>query len=469
MLSPYAVVARIAALNQLGMSAFERETGLSTGSEPLAIQLQRPERANKLADLLGFENDGSRALFLGAMDLRAWVPWPIQPYTLQTRMGFASALAPNDCWLRYCPLCLNGGYHCLLFQLPWVKQCPIHQSSLLDVCLGCGSVISAYDVHSIVSAPFRCPTCQRALANPAQLLRGPKNAPQGAVRLLSYLIQCTDTLDDPTNAKRHAVLLSLTPPSVAIMDQVLQGIFLSMKEGAALLDEIGQLPDATAVTILPVSADRVTRSILAQAVLPAIAGDTRQRLGIDAWKYLEHQVGVSLIRGAQDFVLAATAFVFDRMSDNDDEEADLLSRATLTATQFSMRQLALEWMHHACDVLLSEYAPGAAVTVTHPDGLLAWMLAGPVSMLGRWCALQVLREQGWIDTGVDVEDRFEASAHVAMLATEQDGQLVLSLYGVSDALLLASLHLPDERAHAQRLSMRSRWQPRPRTSRGDYR
>lgn len=45
--------------------------------------------------------------------------------------------------IRDCPLCSAHGYHCALFQLPGVDQCPWHGAKLCNVCPQCGQVCQA--------------------------------------------------------------------------------------------------------------------------------------------------------------------------------------------------------------------------------------------------------------------------------------------------------------------------------------
>jgi hypothetical protein len=255
------------------------------------------------------------------------------------------------------------------------------------------------------------------------------------------------------------------------MDQFLHGIFLSMEESEVLLDEIGQLPEASQVTSLPLQMHQLRQSIPELSAPWDRAFDSRRHLGADAWKYVEHQVGISLVEGAQAFISSAMASANDGISLSaalDDVETDLLSRATLTATQYSIRQLALEWIQQACDMLLSRYAPGAAASIAHPGGLLGWLLAGPVRLLGRYSALQVLRGQGWGDAVLQAMDRCDASEHVAIVAAQGSGELVLTQFGVPDAVLLEGLRCPGERTvdHTLSHAVKRRWQPRPPTHRG---
>lgn len=44
--------------------------------------------------------------------------------------------------LRYCPECLRYGYHCTLFQMPFMHRCPWHADYIISDCLGCGRPIN---------------------------------------------------------------------------------------------------------------------------------------------------------------------------------------------------------------------------------------------------------------------------------------------------------------------------------------
>lgn len=39
---------------------------------------------------------------------------------------------------RHCPACLRYGYHCALFQMPFLERCPWHGIALRDGCVHCG-------------------------------------------------------------------------------------------------------------------------------------------------------------------------------------------------------------------------------------------------------------------------------------------------------------------------------------------
>lgn len=459
MASPYAVVARIAALNQLGLSAFARLTGLSTGHEPLAMQLQHPEKAEGLANLLGVQEEGVRALFLRSLDLRSWIPWPVEPYTLQTQMGFASTMAPNDCWLRFCPKCLQGGYHCLVFQLPWVTNCPWHALPLLDGCPRCGAFISMFDVHAIVSSPFRCPKCQRTFVDPGQLQRLPQDVMKPLASLVAYLVRCAEILGSPAGAARHAILLSLQPPSVATMDAFLLSIFQNLEGSAALLDDIGQSPAPSSVTPLTIS------TLASGGLSWRPLHGAHDPLAGDAWAYIQHHVASSLAEGAQAFVSFVSSSLSSSLPDTEDVVGDLLSKATLTSTQYATQQLAIEWICHASGTLLAHYEPCMVSAANPPDGSMAWLINGPVRFLGRDSAVEVLHRSGWFAAYPRESGLLELSKHAAVLSSvTTDHRLVLTPYGVSDACLLQLIKAPAisrTRGAARNALRTSRWQPRP--------
>lgn len=39
--------------------------------------------------------------------------------------------------VRHCPVCIKHGYHCALFDLALINECPWHHVSLIDACAGC--------------------------------------------------------------------------------------------------------------------------------------------------------------------------------------------------------------------------------------------------------------------------------------------------------------------------------------------
>ncbi len=62
--------------------------------------------------------------------------------------------------LRYCSVCLTFGYHSAYFQIAALRQCPIHQSDLLDCCSKCGALTASYGMClDLLSRPYGCGHC----------------------------------------------------------------------------------------------------------------------------------------------------------------------------------------------------------------------------------------------------------------------------------------------------------------------
>lgn len=58
--------------------------------------------------------------------------------------------------LRYCPRCLEKGFHSPLHQLVWIARCPIHDVPLVDRCPGCGEFIPYLLVPKVLANPYGC-------------------------------------------------------------------------------------------------------------------------------------------------------------------------------------------------------------------------------------------------------------------------------------------------------------------------
>jgi len=80
---------------------------------------------------------------------------------------FGNFPAPrSDCAtvLRYCPECLRRGWHVALFQLKFIRRCPIHQLPLQEPCPACGGRIPYQLAAAAINDPFTCSHCQADLA-----------------------------------------------------------------------------------------------------------------------------------------------------------------------------------------------------------------------------------------------------------------------------------------------------------------
>lgn len=66
---------------------------------------------------------------------------------------------------RYCPLCLECGYHSYFFQLVPLSTCPLHHIELTSLCSNCGCETPDYRVgRALFDRPYRCLKCTASLA-----------------------------------------------------------------------------------------------------------------------------------------------------------------------------------------------------------------------------------------------------------------------------------------------------------------
>lgn len=62
---------------------------------------------------------------------------------------------------RFCRSCLALGYHAVMYQLPTIHRCPLHNKVLETVCLHCKRE-TPYRLNAmILDAPYRCSQCGR--------------------------------------------------------------------------------------------------------------------------------------------------------------------------------------------------------------------------------------------------------------------------------------------------------------------
>jgi hypothetical protein len=78
--------------------------------------------------------------------------------SVRAGVGSAGDAASSD--LRFCPTCLNQGYHGRPHQLLRLVRCPIHDVPLQTSCRRCGRT-SAYRLDAqLLDSPFRCRHCR---------------------------------------------------------------------------------------------------------------------------------------------------------------------------------------------------------------------------------------------------------------------------------------------------------------------
>ena len=63
--------------------------------------------------------------------------------------------------LRYCPKCLERGFHSPLFQCQLISQCPLHRAALRSGCPDCRARTSYRLEASLAADPLRCQRCRR--------------------------------------------------------------------------------------------------------------------------------------------------------------------------------------------------------------------------------------------------------------------------------------------------------------------
>ena len=89
-------------------------------------------------------------------------------------------------YLRYCPSCLNEGFHATLFQFTPIQQCPIHHIRLREACRHCRHRI-AYRLDAAFAArPFACPNCAHPLLADATALRLPHRSTAATRKIMRW-------------------------------------------------------------------------------------------------------------------------------------------------------------------------------------------------------------------------------------------------------------------------------------------
>ncbi len=85
--------------------------------------------------------------------------------------AFGGAAAQWRPYLTACPECLKSSYHSMLFQVPWVNQCPWHRVRTVAQCASCSAPL--WRSFQSDAAPFIC-SCGRDHVHPPLLLSDPE-------------------------------------------------------------------------------------------------------------------------------------------------------------------------------------------------------------------------------------------------------------------------------------------------------
>lgn len=65
--------------------------------------------------------------------------------------------------LRFCPQCIEQGFHSALFQMLWIERCPIHDEKIANVCPSCSSNVPYECNWETLSFAYGCTECGHAL------------------------------------------------------------------------------------------------------------------------------------------------------------------------------------------------------------------------------------------------------------------------------------------------------------------
>lgn len=72
--------------------------------------------------------------------------------------------------MRFCPKCLERGYHTAIFQLRTVTVCPEHRCELISGCPQCGGEMPTVLTGKVFRSPFTCLRCGWILVNSKTLI-----------------------------------------------------------------------------------------------------------------------------------------------------------------------------------------------------------------------------------------------------------------------------------------------------------
>lgn len=75
--------------------------------------------------------------------------------------------------MRFCPKCLEGAYHTVIFQLRSITISPEHRCDLMRGCPGCGTELPTVLSSGLLHSPFTCLRCGRSLAQSEVLIDPP--------------------------------------------------------------------------------------------------------------------------------------------------------------------------------------------------------------------------------------------------------------------------------------------------------
>jgi hypothetical protein len=87
--------------------------------------------------------------------------------------------------IRFCPSCLEFGYHAAVFQLHTVRICPVHRCDLVCGCPNCSKAIPTSLNRSSLRFPFACPRCKTTLVQSAVIIDPPSFGPLAGIATIA--------------------------------------------------------------------------------------------------------------------------------------------------------------------------------------------------------------------------------------------------------------------------------------------
>lgn len=165
--SAYGTLVRLIRLNGMARSDMAPLLGVRT------------QRAQNLAAVMTFsENQQTQ---LAAALRRSTIP---ACWNFSTWLPFSSPLSLfKEKWkFRYCPSCLDAGYHVNLHQLSWFERCPWHDTTLTTTCSVCGNEVYT-GADWLMGRDMVC-QCGHSLIDTSAAIEGTLAPPVGAEAFL---------------------------------------------------------------------------------------------------------------------------------------------------------------------------------------------------------------------------------------------------------------------------------------------
>jgi hypothetical protein len=86
----------------------------------------------------------------------------------EARLAHAWPIFGESAWsdkLRFCPICLEAGFHSVWYQFETLSLCPMHECKIVDFCLSCGVATSDYEFSAdLLGRPYACGSCGGPIA-----------------------------------------------------------------------------------------------------------------------------------------------------------------------------------------------------------------------------------------------------------------------------------------------------------------